>query len=277
MGGWGDAGDAGVLQAMSAFFYFYRGKWFIYFWARDCNAGWVEINTHTDLDSLFVQQEFKIRGRSILVPEPFSLKLKWLEVDTLLRFAFPPWCSASLLTIAQAICSGKKKVIDWFRVAEVLAEHGLHASLRVGNTVLAARRLPDEVQMRTDNHKGLIRIGVQKKEKELAARTARLVRAELNRLGMEIRAVVRRSKRGRLGEEHDMVIEVVATEDKGPIRKISGELKLRRLWSKEGLNTARLAIQKEAATECEWWQTEASTGKWAGRLLVFGSVVVIGG
>ena len=162
----------------------------------------------------------------------------------------------------------QKKVIDWFRVAEVLAEHGLHASLRVGNTVLAARRLPDEVQMRTDNHKGLIRIGVQKKEKELAARTARLVRAELNRLGMEIRAVVRRSKRGRLGEEHDMVIEVVATEDKGPIRKISGELKLRRLWSKEGLNTARLAIQKEAATECEWWQTEASTGKWAGRLLV---------
>lgn len=161
----------------------------------------------------------------------------------------------------------QEKLIDWFRVAGVLAEHGLHASLRVGNTVVAARHLPNEVKMRTDD-KGLVRVGVQDKEKELAARTARLVRAELNRLGMEIRQVVRRSARGRLGEEHDMVIEVVSTEDEGSMKKISGELKLRRLWSKAGLDKARLCIQKEAATECEWWQHEVSTGKWAGRLLV---------
>ena len=95
-----------------------------------------------------------------------------------------------------------------------------------------------------------------------------MVRAELHRLGMEIRQVVCRSTRGGLGEEHDMVIEVVSTEDEGPMQKISGELKLRRLWSKAGLETARLCIQKEAATECEWWQRELSTGKWAGRLLV---------
>ena len=159
------------------------------------------------------------------------------------------------------------RVIDWFRVAGVLAEHGLRASLRVGNTTLEARHLPDEVQMRTDNG-GFISVAVQEKEKKLAARIAQLVRIELHRLGMEIRDAVRRTSRGRLGEEHDMVIEVVATEDKGPVKKISGELKLRRLWSMTGLNDVRLKIQKEAATQCEWWQTEASTGKWAGRLIV---------
>ena len=44
----------------------------------------------------------------------------------------------------------QEKLIDWFRVAGVLAEHGLHASLRVGNTVVAARHLPNEVKMRTN-------------------------------------------------------------------------------------------------------------------------------
>ena len=70
-----------------------------------------------------------------------------------------------------------------------------------------------------------------------------------------------------MGEEHDMVIEIVPTEDEsGPIKKISGELKLRRLWSAKGLNDVRLEIQKESATECEWWQAEVGTGTCAGRL-----------
>ena len=111
-------------------------------------------------------------------------------------------------------------LIDWFRVAGVLAELGLKASMRVGNTVVATRHLPDEVVMRTD-HKALVRVQVQEKEKELAVRTAILVRKELNRLGMEIKGVIRRSLGGRLGAEHDMVIEVVNTKDEGPVKKKS--------------------------------------------------------
>ena len=161
-----------------------------------------------------------------------------------------------------------EKVIDWFRVAGVLAEHGLLASLKHGNTCFGERHLPNEVQMRTDGN-ALVRVKVRPREKELAVRTARLVRSELNRLGMEIRQVVRRSLRGRMGEEHDMVIEVVRTEDElAPIKKISGELKLRRLWSAKGLSDVRAAIQKESATACEWWQAELATGRWEGRLLV---------
>ena len=46
---------------------------------------------------------------------------------------------------------GKK--VEWFRVARILAEHGMHASLRVGNThtLVTARHLPTSVQMRLDN------------------------------------------------------------------------------------------------------------------------------
>ena len=52
------------------------------------------------------------------------------------------------------------------------------------------------------------------------------------------------------------------------IAERSRELKLRRLWSSKGLNDVRLEIQKASATECERWQVEVGTGKWAGRLLV---------
>ena len=58
------------------------------------------------------------------------------------------------------------KVIDLFRVAGVLAKHGLGTSFRVGNTTLEARHLPDEVQMRTDNM-GLVSVAVQEKKREV--------------------------------------------------------------------------------------------------------------
>ena len=159
------------------------------------------------------------------------------------------------------------KVIDWFRVAGFLAEHGLQASLRVGNTVLAARHLPRTVEMRLDGL-GVRQVCTFEEERSLAARTAKVVRSELHRLGLEVRAVVRRVMGGRVGEEHDMVLEVTDNGDAGPVKKISGELKMRRLWSNAGLNKARKEIQKEAVDECQWWQTEAQTGKWAGRLVV---------
>ena len=95
----------------------------------------------------------------------------------------------------------------------------------------------------------------------MAARTAKVVRLELHRLGLEVRAVVRRVMGGRVGEEHDMVLEVIDNGDDGPVKKISGELKMRRLWSNAGLNKARREFQKEAVDECQWWQTEAQTGK----------------
>ena len=34
------------------------------------------------------------------------------------------------------------------------------------------------------------------------------------------------------------------------------------------LDLVRSKLRREAATECEWWQAEAATGKWGGRLIV---------
>ena len=170
--------------------------------------------------------------------------------------------------VDENLCKDGRRV-DWFRVAGVLTELGLKASLRHGNTVAAARHLPTEVDMDLDGL-GMRRVKAHDKERAFAARVARLIRVELMRLGLEIRDVIRRAASAgrRRGAEHDMVLEVVDTADEGPIKKVSGELKLRRLLSPNGLHDARKKIQREAVDECQWWQAEAASGKWQGRLVV---------
>ena len=66
-----------------------------------------------------------------------------------------------------------------------------------------------------------------------------------------------------------MVLEMVdSTEEDGVMKKVSGELTCRRMKSNAGLSHVREKLQEERVDECTWWQREATTGHWEGRLVV---------
>lgn len=163
------------------------------------------------------------------------------------------------------------EAVDGFRVGCLVAEEALKVSLRpsVGTTGLTTRLLGQTVKMNLDGYRNQQYVKVHEAERELAVRIAKRVRVEINRLGFEMKDAVVPSKDGKPGEEHDMVLEMVDVPDEGMVmKKVSGELTCRRMRSKAGLDVVREKLQKERVDEKSWWQREASTGQWEGRLVV---------
>ena len=112
-------------------------------------------------------------------------------------------------------------------------------------------------------------VKVHEDDKKLAVRVARTVRTELLRAGIEVKDCIVPALGGSPGQEHDLVLEVVDCLDEGLVlKKISGELKMRRLRSGNGKDIVRDAFAKECVAESKWWQAEARTGRWSGRLVI---------
>ena len=163
------------------------------------------------------------------------------------------------------------EAVDGFRVGCLVAEEALKVSLRpsVGTTGLTTRLLGQTVKMNLDGYRNQQYVKVHEAERELAVRIAKRVRVEINRLGFEMKDAVVPSKDAKPDEEHDMVLEMVDVPDEGMfMKKVSGEFTCRRMRSKAGLDVVREKLQKERVDEKSWWQREASTGQWEGRLVV---------
>ena len=163
------------------------------------------------------------------------------------------------------------KAVDAFRVAGLVTELALKASLRldVGMTGLQMSHLPHTVLMTLDGYRGEKHVLVRESDKTLAVQVAKKVRVALHRLGIEIKDCVVRAESGAQGADHDMVLEVVDCPDESlAVKKLSGELKLRRLRSSNGRDAAREAFGKECVSENAWWAREAQTGRWGGRIVV---------
>ncbi len=161
-------------------------------------------------------------------------------------------------------------VVDGFRVAGLVTEQALKASLRlhVGMTGLKTSHLPHTVLMALDGHRREQHVLVHEEDRSLAVRAAKGVRVALLRAGVEVNACVVRADGGAQGEDHDIVQEVVDCEDAElVIKKLSGEVKLRRLRSAAGRDAARRAFDRECVADCVWWQREARTGRWGGRIV----------
>jgi hypothetical protein len=160
--------------------------------------------------------------------------------------------------------------VDGFRVGCLVAEEALKMSIRVdvGATGLSTLHLGQTVKMRLDGYSGEKHVKVHETDRELAVRIAKRVRIELNRLGFEVKSVRILVEKGKQGEEHDLVLELVNWADDHHFRKISCELKRRRMMSKTGLKDVREAMQRECIDECAWWVREAETSLWAGRVII---------
>lgn len=160
--------------------------------------------------------------------------------------------------------------VDGFRVAGILAELAMKASLRldVGLTGLKTLHLPRTVRMTLDGYRGEKHVLAHEADKELAIDVAKKVRIALHRLGVEVRDCVVRAGGGAQGEDHDLVLEVVDCLDSLVIKKLSGELKLRRLRTESGREVARKAFDRECVSENQWWLREAASGRWGGRIVI---------
>ena len=100
-------------------------------------------------------------------------------------------------------------------------------------------------------------------------RIARRVRVEVHRSRLEMAEAVVPAKDGATGKEHDMLLHMVDAEDQDmAMKKVSGELTCRRMRSTNGLAYVRQKLQEERVDDCAWWQREAGTGQWEGRLVV---------
>ena len=155
-----------------------------------------------------------------------------------------------------------------FRVTGKLTELALKVSRQVGATALEPRHVPDHVELRLDN-RGVCKVKCHLCDREMATRIAKAVRRALHGIGLEVRDVVRRAATGGLGDEHDLVLEVVdPADDDLVVLRVSGELKCRQLTSQAGRNKVRELLQTEAVDECVWWQKEAATETWGGRLVI---------
>ena len=163
------------------------------------------------------------------------------------------------------------KPVDGFRVGCLVAEEALKVSLRpsVGATGLTTKLLGETVKMKLDGYSVEKYVQVHEPERVLAVRVAQRVRVEVHRLGFEVKDAVVPSKDGGPGEEHDIVLGMVdAQEEDIAMKKVSGEFTCRRMRSRSGLDEVRLLLQKERVDQCSWWQREAITGQWEGRLVV---------
>ena len=160
--------------------------------------------------------------------------------------------------------NGRK--VDSLRVAGLLAEVALKASTRSGLSALTTGDLPSCVDMNLDGRRGQREVQAYEADRVLAVNVARAVRVRLHKFGFELMDVVSRGG----GGQRDMVLEVVDPELSGgcQLKRISCELRCRRLWSQAGRLTVRSACQTECVDQCDWWLREAVTGKWSGRLVV---------
>jgi len=161
--------------------------------------------------------------------------------------------------------------VDGFRVAGLVTELAIKTSLRldVGMTGLQTSHLPHTVSMTLDGYHVEKRALVHESDRRLAVSVAKKVRVALHRLGVEIKDSVVRAENGAQGDDHDMVLEVVDCLDDGLVlKKVSGELKLRRLRSSNGRDIARAAFGKECVSQNARWAREAKTGRWSGRVVV---------
>ncbi len=163
------------------------------------------------------------------------------------------------------------EAVDGFRVGCLAAEEALKVRLwkNVGPTGLVTRLLSDKVKMKLDGYRAEQYVMVHEPDRELAVRIAKRVRIEVHRLGFEMRDAVVAAKDGAPGEEHDMLLHMVDAEDQDMVmKKVSGELTCRRTRSANGLAYVRAKLQEERVDKCVWWQREAGTGQWEGRVIV---------
>ena len=166
-----------------------------------------------------------------------------------------------------------KQKVDGFRVSALLAEEALKLSIRVdiGSTQISTKHLGGTVLMTLDGYSGHKHVRVHETDRVLAVRIAVRVRRELHRLGFEVKGVRIKAKgcKANVGEEHDLVLELVDWVDSDTqFKKFSCELKCRRMMTQTGLADVREAMQEECVDELGWWQREAATGAWEGRIVL---------
>lgn len=156
--------------------------------------------------------------------------------------------------------------VDSFRLVGRLLEIALHISLVVGRTQLATTHLPQTVEFRLDGM-GLRDITATEDDRRLAVAVAKQLRLQIHRLGFELKQVTVRE--GRDGHEHDLVLQLVDDDGAGLVmKKISAEVKMRRIQYEAGREFLRKVFQRECVDECQWWQDAAATGKWSGRMVI---------
>ena len=160
--------------------------------------------------------------------------------------------------------------LDTFRVTGFVTELALKVSKRVGCSTLQARHLPGSIVVRLD-HRGRRPVRVYDENRDLAVTVAKALRKDIHAAGLEMcqgLLEVKNAAGKRVGE-HDLTLEFVDTPA-APAGILSAEVKLRRLYSENGKEKVRKALQVECEEQCSWWQHELqkAPGHWAGRLII---------
>jgi hypothetical protein len=169
--------------------------------------------------------------------------------------------------------------VDSFCVSCLLAEYALKASLKYGNSALAANHLKMEsVEMTLDNL-GVRAVKVHEENRQLAVVIAKRVNADLFSHGLRLRdAIVRVDKpNGRKWGDHALLAHVftgpygAVPDERTPKGLLSGELRCRRLRSDAGFATFRRESRLECDLELDWWQDvlkKDDKGEWSGRFIL---------
>ena len=170
-------------------------------------------------------------------------------------------------------------LVDSFCVSCLLAEDALCASLKYGNSALAAKHLKMENVSMTLDGLGVRPVKVHEENRLLAVVIAKRVRADLWAHGLNLRAakVQVNNAKGKKAGDHDMVCDVctgpygAVPDERTPNGWLSGELRCRRLRKEAGLVKFRQCSHDESDLKLDWWQRilkEDVKETWSGRFIL---------
>ncbi len=154
-----------------------------------------------------------------------------------------------MLDYREAVLASNGLQVTPLTVAGLMAEEAFKASRRrkVRLASVLETDLPSEVLLKLDR-RGQTKVKVHEADRSLGLRVARALRLKLHTSGLELvePCLAVREDGKKLGE-HDLVLETVSDGrglEPGPTHPcgyLSGELKLRRLWSDAGKEKTRMA------------------------------------
>ena len=154
------------------------------------------------------------------------------------------------------------------KLVEIMFVISRSAGINFGG--VAEKDLPDCVSLTLDGRRGEHEVQCYEADRALAIRVGRLIRSKLQSCMLEVvHACVEVRARGKRVGEHDLICEVVGGRGSEQIRQyLSVEIKLRMLYSDEGLLKVRKNHRKELCDDLAWWPAEKD--KYCGRLILLG-------